>query len=218
MSRATVFLACGVAALLGYLVYLEEIGTGPSAGEPVRVARRPILPGGGGADGTGAGTSLPEVSPLSVEIPHDLIGERLVGDGEDIARIACALQVTEKFLRWLNELPAGQEVRPGERMRVVQGPFRAEVRPDRRELAVYLDPSPDPLKSYTVQASERVSPGRYAVAASDRTRGIWLEGSGGGIAIHPFDAPEVELGISLPEPELREVSALLVAGSRVDVQ
>jgi LysM repeat protein len=62
-----------------------------------------------------------------------------VQDNETLDQIAQRYQVPRALLARINGVPAPYDLYPGETLKVVRGPFRAEANLTRRELTLYLD-------------------------------------------------------------------------------
>ncbi len=67
-----------------------------------------------------------------LEMPYEIQA------GDTLTSIATRFQLSEEFLIRVNRLDASRPLTVGQQLKVVQGPFRAIIHPNRRELAVFL--------------------------------------------------------------------------------
>ncbi|MCG3138159.1 MAG: hypothetical protein HJJLKODD_02019 [Phycisphaerae bacterium] len=67
-----------------------------------------------------------------------LVQSYLVQPGDNLAKIAKKNQVTPELLARINQLPSANNIRAGQNLKVIQGPFRVEISKSRHELFVYL--------------------------------------------------------------------------------
>jgi hypothetical protein len=162
-----------------------------------------------------------------------------VSQGESLAAIAAKLQVPAQLLATVNGLQPGDPVVPGSELKVIRGPFRAEVNLERDELTLFLgelyagrfpivegtDPVPQP-GSYEVR-EKRTDRNYYAaggqVIPADDPRNpygqYWID-LGSRLSIHATGAqaagPEQSC-IQLRTADARDVFGILSAGSDVSI-
>jgi lipoprotein-anchoring transpeptidase ErfK/SrfK len=152
--------------------------------------------------------------------------------------VAQQYQVPVVLLQRINGIPNPDAVWPGTSIKVVRGPFRAEVDIQRSELVLFLgkyyagrfaispgnDPSPQ-VGDYEVVAKQAgreyttVDGGRIAAGAADSPYGKWWLDLGGNMCLHssPDTIPaHGSFGcIALQPSEAEDVYGILSVGSRV---
>ena len=172
---------------------------------------------------------------------HLILPKHKVGQRETLADIAERYQVPWQLLQNINAVRNPAALVPGTELKVVPGPFRAEVDLSHGELAVFVgelyagrfvfasgsDPSPSPGE-YVVKEKRRqrdyVGIDGKAWPATDPENPygqVWLD-LGQRICIHgsPLTATSKELPtgcISLAPRDASDVFAILSAGSRVRI-
>ena len=172
---------------------------------------------------------------------HLILPKHKVGQRETLAGIAERYQVPWELLQNINAVRNPTALVPGTELKVVPGPFRAEVDLGHGELAVFLgelyagrfvfasgsDPSPSPGE-YVIKEKRRqrdyVGIDGKAWPATDPENPygqVWLD-LGQRICIHgsPLTATSKELPtgcISLAPRDANDVFAILSAGSRVRI-
>ena len=172
---------------------------------------------------------------------HLILPMHKVGQHETLADIAERYQVPWQLLQNINAVRNPAALVPGTELKVVRGPFRAEVDLSHGELAVFVgelyagrfvfasgsDPSPSPGE-YVVKEKRRqrdyVGLNGKAWPATDPENPygkVWLD-LGQRICIHgsPLTATSKELPtgcISLAPRDANDVFAILSAGSRVRI-
>jgi lipoprotein-anchoring transpeptidase ErfK/SrfK len=169
---------------------------------------------------------------------HTLDAPYQVQANESLVDIAQRFRVPVQLLQNINGLQNPYAVQPGMALKVVPGPFRAEVDLKKSELVLFLgkyyagrfpisvgrDPYPQPAP-YAVQAKEigRVYQSangvQVAAGAPDNPYGNWWIDLGQGISIHgsPESLPtHGELGcISLSTADAADIFGILSVGSQV---
>lgn len=183
-----------------------------------------------------AGTVLYSTQNL-LEPPYEVQpGERLEGIGEKYG-------VPWQLLAKINGIDDPSALRPGERLKVVRGPFQAIVSLEKRELTLFAADGSyagrfkigiggeNPPREGTFPVAEKiVNPvyrGRHrAISAEDADNPLgerWI-GLGGGVGIHGTNKPEnigrtdLPGSISLNERDVEDVYDILSLGSRVTIR
>lgn len=172
---------------------------------------------------------------------HFLAKPHVVSAGESLEDIAKRYRVPPEAILKINGLKSAAALTAGMELKVVPGPFRAEVDPQRGELTLFLgdlyatryavetgnEPPPEPGE-YTVRqrapgASYRTRENRTIAAADPRNPygGVFLD-LGDGQCLHgaPEDEAGEELGagcMRLRGKDAKEVYWLLSKGSKVTV-
>lgn len=186
------------------------------------------------------------LDPLAAEVVysrrHLLTDPYEAGRNETLMDIAQRFQVPWQLLANINGVSDPEVLVPGTEIKVVSGPFRAEVDLQRGELTVFLgrlyagrflatfgkDPAPEP-GSYEVR-DKRTDRSYFAADGRTIRAGepenpygrVWLD-LGGEMSVHgspsaPED-PRQRLGcISLTPGDARDVYAILSVGSQVVIR
>ncbi|GIW93526.1 MAG: peptidoglycan-binding protein LysM [Pirellulaceae bacterium] len=162
--------------------------------------------------------------------------------GQTLEQIATAYQVPVQLLQNINGISDPESLSPGTELKVLRGPFRAEVELSRNEMTLYVndlyagrfpisagtDPSPIPGE-YLVLNKQR---GRTYYAADGRTLAphdplnpygsVWLDLGVHNLSIHGSPKsgnPSPSSGcISLSPRDAEDVFAILSVGSRVTIR
>jgi lipoprotein-anchoring transpeptidase ErfK/SrfK len=164
-----------------------------------------------------------------------------VQPGDTLQSVADRYQVPATLLQKINGIANPDSLEPGTQMKVVRGPFRAEVDLQKSELVVFLgkyyagrfsisvgnDPKPDPAE-YQVRAKQQ---GREYFApdgteippnAPDNPYGSWWIDLGGDVCLHasPDSLPSHGgLGcVSLRTADAADLYGILSIGSKVSVR
>lgn len=172
---------------------------------------------------------------------HFLAKPHLVQAGETLEDIAQTYQVPTEVIAKVNGLKSSKQVSAGTELKIVPGPFRAEVSPERGELTLFLDdlyatryaiesgtePPPEPGEYTVLQRAAgsvyRTMNNRDIPAQDSRNPygGVFLD-LGEGQCLH--GSPESEQGESLGTgcmrlrgKDAKEVYWLLSKGSKVTV-
>ncbi len=164
-----------------------------------------------------------------------------VSANETIATIAEKHQITPELLSDINGIKAGHTLAPGSTLKVIKGPFRAQIQIRRRQLAVFLgdlyagrfdielgsDPIPTP-GIYEVDDRRRdrtyYQAGGAVIQANEPKNpygGFWIS-LGGNLSIHgspSIDVPELQNAgcISLAPIDAQHVYNMLIKHSQVQV-
>jgi len=174
-------------------------------------------------------------SEHTLEAPHE------VKPGEQLDAIAQQYQVPVSLLQNINGITRPETLRPGTRLKVLRGPFRAEIDLKRNELVLFLgkyyagrfairvgnDPAPQPTECQVVgKEAGREYVGRDGTRIPARTAdnpygGMYLD-LGNGICVHgsPEKIPaHAGLGcISLSDSDVTDVASILSLGSKVTIR
>ncbi len=162
--------------------------------------------------------------------------------GQTLDQIATAYQIPTELLQNINRISDPESLLPGTELKVVRGPFRAEVELSRNEMTLYLsdlyagrfpisvgsDPSPIPGE-YLVLNKQH---GRTYYAADGRTLpphdpmnpygSVWLDLGTRNLCIHgspKASVPAISNGcISLSPKDAEDIYAILSIGSRVTIR
>jgi LysM repeat protein len=166
-----------------------------------------------------------------------------VQPGERLEDIGQRYNVPWQLLAKINGIDDPQSLRPGERLKVVRGPFNALVSLDRRELTLLLadglyagrfgigigreHPPVEGVYSVSDKMINPVYRGRdRAVSADDPSNPLgerWI-GLGSELAIHGTDRPEnvgrtdLPGSISLSPRDVEDVFDILSVGSKVTIR
>lgn len=169
---------------------------------------------------------------------HTLEAPYAVQDGESLYDIADRFRVPAQLLANINGVQQPEAMPPGTQLKVLEGPFRAEVDLKKNELVVFLgryyagrfaisvgnDPAPQPGE-FQVLAKERgheyesADGIRIPARLADNPYGQWWIDLGNGFALH--GSPETmpshgSLGcISLNPDDAFDVYSILSIGSKV---
>lgn len=160
-----------------------------------------------------------------------------VSNGETLETIAATLDIPWQLLATINQVSDPAKVVPGQDLKVVRGPFRAEVNLGRGELTLMLgelyagrfplsvgqDPAPQP-GDYTIRDKQR-SRTYYALGGANIPAGdarnpygdVWLD-LGNQMCIHGSaqSSASAEMGcIRLAPSDARDVYGILSQGSSV---
>ena len=164
-----------------------------------------------------------------------------VRPGETLADIAQQLQVPPTLLQNINGLPNSANLPPGTTLKVVRGPFRAEVDLKKNELVLFAgkyyagrfaisvgnDPAPRPAEYQVLDKREgreyRGADGaRIPAGTPDNPYGRWWIDLGDNVCIHATPdslPPSGSLGcVSLNSRDAADVYAILSRGSRVSIR
>jgi LysM repeat protein len=161
-----------------------------------------------------------------------------VRPGETLLEIADRYQVPASLLRNINGISDPRNLPPGSVLKVVRGPFRAEINLAKDELALFLgdyyagrfavsignDPVPEPGE-YTVagkqEGREYFAPdgSRIPPLARDNPYGRWWIGLGGDVCIHSSAESTPTHGglgcVSLDPNDAADIFGILSVGSKV---
>jgi lipoprotein-anchoring transpeptidase ErfK/SrfK len=161
-----------------------------------------------------------------------------VRPGETLAQIAAQYQVPATLLQKINGITDPQNMPPGTVLKVVRGPFRAEVTLQKDELVLFLGDhyagrfaisvGNDPTPNAGPRAVEEKQEGReyfapdgsrVAAGAPDNPYGNWWIGLGGDICIHGSAQTTPAHGglgcISLGSADAADIYGILSVGSKV---
>ena len=94
----------------------------------------------------------------------------VVQEGETLEQVAAKYQVPVDFLARINGIEAPFELYPGESLKVVKGPFRAELRSDQAELTVFLGRHYAGRFAARIGADLPIAEGNYEVASKEAGR------------------------------------------------
>jgi LysM repeat protein len=161
---------------------------------------------------------------------------------DSVASVAAKHQITPELLNQINQLGSAQALLQGQKLKVIEGPFRGEVNLSRQELTLFVgdmyacrfpfsignDPAPK-AGSYEVADKRKdrtyYGAGGKAIAANDPLNpygGFWID-LGHGMCVH--GSPEMsssELNaagcISLSPIDASDVYYMLTQGSRIDIR
>ena len=171
---------------------------------------------------------------------HTMIPAHVVKAGETLEQIASQYEIPMQLLQNINGISNPGNLAPGTRLKVVRGPFRAEVDLEAGQLVLFArkyyagrfpislgnEVSPQP-GAYTVQGKQ---PGheyvttngtRLAAGTPDNPYGRWWIDLGANISIHesPEELPPHGLGsISLKTADAADVYGILSVGSQVQIR
>ncbi len=173
---------------------------------------------------------------------HLLLPEHVVAAGETLAAIAAKYQVPEQLLRNINAISDSAPVSAGTALKVVEGPFRAEIDTVKGELTMYVkelyagrfpiqsgsDPQPIPGDYMVLNKQEgRTFYGRDGVPIPSHDPknpygSVWLDLGAGNLCIH--GSPRVAATsnpqgcLSLGPRDASDVYGILSVGSRVTIR
>jgi len=168
-----------------------------------------------------------------INAPHD------VRAGETLESIAESQQIPWQLLANINEIENPQFLQPGTKLKVVPGPFRAEIDLRRPEMTLFVgrlyagrfpisvgsDPMPQPgeYRIYDKQAGRTYYAGDGRTVPADNESNpygkVWID-LGGDLCIHgsPENGRLTEGCISLSPVDANDVYAILSKGSRVTIR
>ncbi|MCH1497291.1 MAG: LysM peptidoglycan-binding domain-containing protein [Rubripirellula sp.] len=187
---------------------------------------------------------LARLDPLAREViyskRHLLEQPHRVGQDETLTEIASIYQVPWQLLANINHISDPVTILPGTELKVVRGPFRAEVHLEMKEITLFLgdlyagrfpvevgsDPTPV-LGTYTIQEKQTkrtyydregspVPPGSPANPYGD----VWMD-LGGMLSIHGSPNPTAPTNqgcISLASNAAKDVFGILSQGSSVTIR
>ncbi|MCU0978926.1 MAG: LysM peptidoglycan-binding domain-containing protein [Pirellulaceae bacterium] len=174
-------------------------------------------------------------SEHALEAPHE------VKPGERLDSIAEQYQVPVSLLQNINGIAQPESLRPGTQLKVLRGPFRAEIDLKRSELVLFLgkyyagrfaisvgnDPVPQPTECQVLgkeAGHEYVGPNgvRIPARAADNPYGDVYLDLGNGICVHgsPDSIPsQAGLGcLSLSDADVADIAGILSVGSKVTIR
>lgn len=174
-------------------------------------------------------------SDHTLEAPHE------VQPGEQLESIAQQYQLPVSLLQNINGIAQPESLRPGTQLKVLRGPFRAEIDLKRSELVLFLgkyyagrfaisvgnDPAPQPTECQVAgkeAGHEYVGPDgvRIPARAADNPYGGMYVDLGNGVSVHgsPDKIPtHAGLGcISLSAGDVADVANILSLGSKVTIR
>ncbi len=174
-------------------------------------------------------------SEHTLEAPHE------VKPGEQLDSIAQQYQLPVSLLQNINGIAQPEALRPGTKLKVLRGPFRAEIDLKRSELVLFLgkyyagrfaisvgnDPAPQPTEcqllgkeaghEYVGQNGIRIP----ARAAGNPYGDVYLD-LGNGICVHgsPETIPsQAGLGcVSLSDADVADIAGILSVGSKITIR
>jgi lipoprotein-anchoring transpeptidase ErfK/SrfK len=169
---------------------------------------------------------------------HYLEIAHFTAPGETIEQIAKRYEVPTEVLARINGLDASSQLQSGTKLKVIPGPFRAEVDLTRNELTLFLGELYASRFPISTGADPNPQPGVYSVVAKDRNRnyygagnpisandprnpygGYWID-LGENVCIHgASDSNADKLGcISLSPGDVADVFGMLSSGSQVTIK
>jgi LysM repeat protein len=113
---------------------------------------------------------------------HQLEPARIVKDGETLDMIAKEYNVPSQLLAKINSIPASDQLRPGQQLKVVRGPFTATVDLRRSELSLEVDGRYAGTFPITLPPGANVTEGQWLVDQK-------LGGSQSAVAPASYSAP-----------------------------
>jgi LysM repeat protein len=177
---------------------------------------------------------------------HQLEPARVVRPGESLETIANEYNVPWQLLAKINSVPASDQVRPGQELKVIKGPFSAVVDLRRSKLSLEVGGRYAGEFPVTVPDGSPVKDGEWVVAAkTDQSRGLALirpdvtpsadarpeslligppalaklsasAATAGGVPAGPQDSPSAV--VELTDADATDVSDILSVGSRVVIR
>lgn len=169
----------------------------------------------------------------------------VVQEGETLDQIALKYKVPVDFLARINGVEAPYELYPGETLKVIKGPFRAELNSDKAEITVFLGRNYAGRFPARIGADLPATAGEYEVVAKepgreyfDRRTGMrvyrddpsnpygdyWIGLRGEqvtaahNVGIH-VDTGSPDSGcIAVSQPDAADLNAILSIGSRITVR
>lgn len=172
---------------------------------------------------------------------HTLAAPYEVKPGDRLEAIAQECQVPASLLQNLNGITQPESLRPGTKLKVLRGPFRAEIDLKRSELILFLgkyyagrfaisvgnDPAPQPTECQVlVKEAGREYVGQNGIRIPARAAGnpygdVYLD-LGKGVCIHgsPEMIPsQAGLGcVSLSDADVADIANILSIGSKVTIR
>jgi LysM repeat protein len=171
----------------------------------------------------------------ALEAPHE------VKPGERLDSIAEQYQVPVSLLQNINGIAQPESLRPGTQLKILRGPFRAEIDLKRSELVLFLgkyyagrfaisvgnDPAPQPTECQVLgkeAGHEYVGANgiRIPARAADNPYGDVYLDLGNGICVHgsPDTIPsQAGLGcVSLSDADVADIAGILSVGSKVTIR
>jgi LysM repeat protein len=163
---------------------------------------------------------------------HQLEPARVVKSGETLETIAKEYNVPWRLLAKINGIPAADQVRPGQELKVVRGPFSADVDLNRKELTLAVNGRYAGKFPVTGTSSAAVPEGDWVVAGANtgtpsfviltRPNASAAEAVRETVALGPVDVAE-RVGVStaavgLSKLDTNEVADILSVGSRVVIR
>ncbi|MCU0719760.1 MAG: L,D-transpeptidase family protein [Pirellula sp.] len=158
--------------------------------------------------------------------------------GESLDQIARRYQIPTEVLARINGLEPTAAINAGTKLKVIPGPFRAEVDLNRNELTLFLGELYASRFPISTGSDPNPQPGSYSVVAKDRNRNYY----GGGAPImatdanNPYGGYLIDLGnqisihgsstssndklgcISLSPADVADVYGMLSSGSQVTIK
>jgi LysM repeat protein len=174
-------------------------------------------------------------SEQTLEAPYE------VKPGDRLETIAQQCQVPVSLLQNINGIAQPESLRPGTKLKVLRGPFRAEIDLKRSELVLFLgkyyagrfaisvgnDPAPQPTECQVLAADaghEYVGQDGIRIparAAGNPYGNVYLD-LGNGICVHgsPDTIPsQAGLGcVSLSDADVADIAGILSIGSKVTIR
>lgn len=158
--------------------------------------------------------------------------------GETLEQIARRFQVPTEVLARINGLEPSAVLQSGTKLKVVPGPFRAEVDLNRNELTLFLGELYASRFPISTGSDPNPQPGSYSVVAKDRNRNYYSAGAqimasdpnnpyggylidlGNQVSIHGSSGSgNDKLGcISLSPADVADVYGMLSSGSQVTIR
>ena len=159
---------------------------------------------------------------------HHILPEHVVRDGETLTDVATQYEVPVTFLARVNGLRSPADVTPGRTLKVVPGPFRAEVNRELSQVTLFLgrhyagrfaarfgDDLPVDVANYEVARIEQVGTGQSG------DYWIGLRGDkitvGHRVGIH-VDRGDSQCCIGLSPTDVDDLASILSVGSRITVK
>ncbi|MDG2381705.1 MAG: LysM peptidoglycan-binding domain-containing protein [Pirellulaceae bacterium] len=169
----------------------------------------------------------------------------VVQEGETLGEIAAKYQVPVDFLARINGVATPYELYPGESLKVVKGPFRAELRSEQAEITVFLGRHYAGRFAARIGAGTPIAEGDYEVASKeagreyfDRTTGYrvsredpsnpygsyWIGLRGEQVTAAHNVGIHVDMGspnagcIAVSQSDVADLNAILSIGSRLTVR
>jgi lipoprotein-anchoring transpeptidase ErfK/SrfK len=167
-----------------------------------------------------------------LEIPY------FTAPGETMEQIAKRFEVPTEVLARINGLDATSPLQQGTKLKVIPGPFRAEVDLNRNELTLFLGELYASRFPISTGIDPNPQPGNYSVLTKDRNRnyysvgnaipgndprnpygGYWID-LGNSVCIHgASDSNAEKLGcISLAPHDIADVFGMLGSGANVTIR
>lgn len=174
-------------------------------------------------------------SEHSLEAPYE------VRPGDRLDAIAQQCQVPLALLQNINAIAHPEAIQPGTKLKIVRGPFRAELDLKRSELVLFLgkyyagrfavsvgnDPTPQPTECQVLaKQAGREYVGQNGIRIPARSPGnpygdIYLD-LGNGVCVHGSpDAVPAQAGlgcVSLSDEDVADVASILSIGSKITIR